>query len=108
MIEYKQGIMFTLTQKKDEEGKVINDISEQQGVEFYDKLKRLFEDYGFQIDRYGDIEKMQYGLCKKYKKKWQHEMHDIAVEKTIINFNLANKHGVPMIKPVFIFDEDNK
>ena len=107
-IDITKGIMFTSHQKKDQNDNIIQELSESDVNEFSDKLKRLFSDYGLELSRYGGIEKMQVALCKQYKKKWQETAFNEGVEQTCYAYNKANNVGVPIIKPVFVFDELNK
>lgn len=104
----EKGLTLTLEQKKDDKGNVIQPLTDNDLKEFNDKLNRLFHDYGLLLSRFGDIPTMQTALCKQYKKQWQEKAFNEGVNQTCYAYNKANNIGVPIIKPVFVFDELNK
>ena len=108
MVNIENGLTLTLEQKKDESGELVQPLTPADLQEFNDKIIRLFADYGLLLSRFGDIDKMQYGLCKQYKKKWQEKAFYEGQQTGVNAANFANLNQTGITLPNFVFDELNK
>jgi hypothetical protein len=115
MIDISKGITFIIRPIEENDNKVDSELPSDAPVlnqekiqEFIDTVRRLSNDYGLIIDKSGQSDIIKKGICKTDRKAFEEKGFDMGVEQAIINFNLANKHNTPMIRPVYKHDELNK
>ena len=104
-INIDKGVTFTILHKKDDDGNIIQPLTEIDTAEYYEKLIKLNLDFGLCVDKYGDIDKMENNLCKTKRKEWERASFDRGVERGIMAVNRANKFDTPIVKPEFHHDD---